>query len=100
VSPVKEVEIIKKARERIADPKRWTTGAFARDKDGNPVPVFDGKAVCWCVSGALAHIAGYSDGYDAEKLLMPGGVAGYNDAHSHAEVLELLDKTIARLEER
>jgi hypothetical protein len=100
MSPVKEVDIIKKARELISDPKRWTKGAGARDKHGDPVPITNPGAVCWCVSGALVHVAGFSDGYDAEKLLLPGGggITGFNDTHEHAEVLELMDKAIARLE--
>lgn len=101
MSPVKEVDIIKKARELLSDPKRWTTGAGARDKHGDPIPVNSPMAVCWCMSGALARIAGYSDAWDAEKLLhpnFPGGITGFNDTHEHADVLELMDKAIARLE--
>lgn len=42
-----------KPSELIADPARWTTGAFARNCNGNHVVHWDGDATCWCGDGAL-----------------------------------------------
>jgi hypothetical protein len=39
--------------ELLSDPKRWTQGALARDKNGEAVSPFSPAAVAWCVLGAL-----------------------------------------------
>lgn len=48
-----ETEILKKAREIIADPIRWTKGAFALDKNKETALPNWNEAVCWCAEGAI-----------------------------------------------
>jgi hypothetical protein len=54
------LEILKAARERIRDPKHWTTKAMARDANGKHIahpmshrPIEWHNAVCWCGTGAI-----------------------------------------------
>lgn len=55
----KPVNDCKTVAELLADPKRWTKGANARDKRGVEVNTHSPNAVCWCSSGATKRI--YSD---------------------------------------
>jgi hypothetical protein len=42
--------------ELISDPKRWTKGAWARDKRGFGVGSCTEEAVCWCSDGAVNKV--------------------------------------------
>lgn len=42
-----------KAHELLSEPEKWTQFAYARDKDGNPIPVTAPEATCFCLLGAL-----------------------------------------------
>lgn len=97
-------EILRAAREKIADPKTWTHGVFARADNGEPVPARSPRAVCWCAEGALRAVANTQpDEYQAWRLLavaayrIGNGLQPYqvNDAGNHADVLDLYDRAIA-----
>jgi hypothetical protein len=103
------VEILRQARELISDPAHWTQGEYARDADGNFAAVYDPAAVCFCSLGAIAKVMNISDP-DAVSLFEPAEILddicfakcgvkayGFNDSHTHAEVLSLFDAAIARL---
>ena len=45
--------ILVQAKARISDPAKRTTGAFARDVEGEKVLAWDKRATCWCTVGAL-----------------------------------------------
>lgn len=110
--PVKALETLRGMRELLASPDSWTRGADARnalgvsDDDYNHEiePAF--VPVCWCISGAAMQVSGLRDGgvftYLAETLSVGDSTAvvDWNDAEgrTHADVLGLLDSTIARLE--
>lgn len=90
------VDIAKGARLLIRDKENWTQHVF---KHGNS----------YCLVGAVHKAAGGWNevGVDTvvevlrETLYRKTGertIARYNDTHTHAEVLELLDTAIARLE--
>ena len=50
------LELLKKARKRIGNKKRWTQRAYALAKWNKPVPVAtDSRAVRWCALGALEY---------------------------------------------
>lgn len=49
-----------KAHELLADPKRWTKWAYARDVNGNGVKPESDDAVCWCIKGAIIKCYGGS----------------------------------------
>lgn len=59
-----------KAYELISDPEKWTTGAMARDKNGDPVATTSGNAVKFCAMGALCAVTpNHMDKEFSEKLL-------------------------------
>lgn len=101
------VQILKDARALIADEKNWTRNAFARDSKGNEVTPDKEDATCFCAIGALSRVVQQPPYYDlpGERLLgdeawISGeiGVAEFNDAHTHEDVLALFDRAIARAE--
>jgi hypothetical protein len=109
------IEVLRAARKRIEDPKRWTRGAFARTKDG--VLLVDPTApdaVCWCAHGAIeAEAKARALGtFPATALVEEAGgghvfqindgslPAGYSERHPrkaparHRLVLATFDKAI------
>lgn len=108
------VEVLKRARERISDPSRWTQAAMARTRGGNLALSDCFDAVCWCAVGAVhkeCSPINFVTEYDSALRSLAEtvrdwrwardpffGVTNFNDTHTHAEVLALFDATIARLE--
>jgi head-tail adaptor len=95
-------DILRVARARIADPKNWTTGTYARDAAGKPVKAWDREATCWCAIGAVHSI---SSSIGAEILLIRAAhdvarkrIVEVNDAGIHADVLTVFDAAIAAAE--
>lgn len=100
------LEVLIKAREIIADPKRWTQGWYAKDCDGVMTDSMNADAVCWCSMGALTKAAHAIDNREAKYLatrvladvidqkFVAYSVLDYNDHHSHEEVLQMFDKAI------
>lgn len=104
------LDVLKAMRALISDPARWTQDAWARDASGRPVMEFDPTAVSFCMAGAWQHIIWAAFPARAEAPLrrdLVTSVAGtlralthmptgeYNDTHSHAEVLAVVDRAIA-----
>jgi len=97
-------DVLVKARELIAEPARWTTGGFARDRRGDSTDWLSPTATCWCAAGAIAAVD-VVPGWRSEAVgalaheagVARGNVGVFNDSHSHAEVIALFDRTIARL---
>lgn len=58
-----------KIRDLLADPSKWTQGAYARDAEGNKIRFRSGRdsAVCWCLQGAVQHC--YDDDEVAWRIL-------------------------------
>jgi len=50
-------QTIERARPLVANMNSWTTGAVARDSDGNGVELFSHLAVRFCAYGALRRAA-------------------------------------------
>ncbi len=104
--PVHALELV---RAMLSDARRWTTDFFARNAGGYSVPVTDKHAVCWCLLGAFlaleqSHSVSEKASERATCLLnqargldpMDEDLGDFNDTHTHAEVLALLDRTIER----
>lgn len=94
--------VLRRMRERLATPERWTQGDFARDALGKGIEERHPAAVCWCLYGARNvetqdHTTrmNVADLIQATAQQLPGE---FNDTHEHAEVLALLDKAIATAE--
>ncbi|MBN7804871.1 hypothetical protein JZX86_05770 [Agrobacterium rosae] len=104
------VQILRDARALIADEKNWTQGDYAKNSFGHSTGVKNENANCFCAIGALAKVQGISPNDDITgasflALEASGGaeklgfiVARFNDDHTHAEVIALFDRAIARAE--
>jgi hypothetical protein len=102
---MKPSELLIAAKALIEDPKHWTTGALARDKDGNVTSSQGEEAVCFCSWGAFNKIEqATNDERAAEaaseylRLAVPDGSrmpAVYNDSHTHEQVMAMWDAAIA-----
>ena len=115
------LEVLKKARTRIATSEHWTQGCFAKDADGRAVTSGSPNAACFCAVGALENASGYPwydggyEGYRAASVALQDTIYGdcppsrvstssnimrWNDAYlrKHEEVLAMFDKAIANLE--
>lgn len=102
-----KLTILKGTRELLSDESRWTQRSYARRADGVGTGVFNSKASCWCLVGAadkvaldLYHVDRLDDVLDSLRAEIGVGesLTRFNDSHSHAEVLALLDRAIARAE--
>ena len=104
------VEIFEEARELISVPERGTQHSVARDNESNSVRFDSPRAVCWCIAGALA-LTSHKNGVKLTgpiasilrevqnilESLEPGTnawIGFFNDTHTHAQALQLLDKAI------
>lgn len=100
------VEVLKAARSLLSEPDRWTQGTYARDADGKAVPPSDPAAVCFCIHGAILHVApSYPDmqtRLEAVKALADSlwvSLVMFNDkrGRTQREVVALFDVAIAGL---
>jgi len=84
------------ARALIADPERWTQGAWARDEEGGPVGTLSPAAVCFCAQGALVHVSrsGHERALEALSVAAGRRPTVVNDFDGHAAVLEMYDRAI------
>lgn len=93
MKPLKQVLI--DARALITPEANWTQTYLARDKYNHPIPPTHPNAACWCMYGALIH-QGLTFGQLSRGI--PGvyefKIGNYNNTHTHAEVLALLDELI------
>lgn len=100
-------QILKDARQLLADPKHWSKGAYARTQYGLlSIAVSSPKAACFCLIGAIKRVGGTEQSDEvyclasiiAPTVVLPNAVdvIDFNDATSttHADVLALLDKAI------
>lgn len=99
-------EILLAARALIEKPHRWMRGAYATDKNGNPIDPRHEGARCFCLQGAILRQcdlgteegrAVYYQAVTAVRRQLPRSstVPGFNDANDHKAVLALLDKEVA-----
>jgi len=108
-----ELELLKVARVKIAKPENWTQGWYARDASGYSVAPADESACKFCALGAILA-CGDDDSFGSAffenaaaslRKNLPvdfarACVMGFNDdpKRTHAEVIDLFDRTIASLE--
>ena len=93
------LEVLTKARELIADPANWTTGLYARNAQGEHTMTTSKDAVCWCSEGAVFRVTpeNWEDAKSALQLINSvagDDIVGFNDSHTHAEVMEVWDKAL------
>ena len=51
------IDFLKATRRLVERPEAWTQDVYARAQDGRPLASHDGWAVCWCLTGAISHVA-------------------------------------------
>lgn len=103
------IQALKKARKLISNPKRWCQFREAQNARGLAVSADDSSAYKFCAAGAILKVAGR----DSEEVLVSAlkalmkstrgvGVATYNDKprRTHAQVLNIFDRAIAKLEKK
>ena len=96
------LEVLVKARGLLAKPESWIQGGLSETAAGDPVPIEDERAVCFCLDGALMVASGVMMVTDAYRAMGFSSVAElwvWNDeeGRTHAEVLARLDEAIAKL---
>lgn len=101
------VDVLKAVRTRLATPERWTQGKNARNGQGEEVEATAKNAVCWCLDGATQVEAGqFSKLYLNTLICLNQACQHINGkrhffdwqdepTRTHAEVLDLIDRTIA-----
>jgi hypothetical protein len=101
----KALLVLKKAREKITDPSKWTKGSFAKTRNGFQAKPESTRACSWCSIGALRSAAfdlninasGIAQNY--LNLSLPYGwinVVSFNDSTTtdHSSVLRMFDDAI------
>jgi hypothetical protein len=95
-------EALREARRLLSDPSRWTQRAPGRDSHGRSVPGRNRGAVCWCLLGAIGKVTDgqgslWQQCYELLDARAGGSTARFNDAATHEQVLEFLDRAIDEL---
>lgn len=108
VSHTTPLAVLKAARDLISEPSGWVQGPFAVNSAGDGVDPHHPSAAAFCAIGATwaAAPAGNTSlsiaaDRELERTLGDGQTANeFSDApeRTHAEVLDLFDRTIARLD--
>lgn len=104
-------EILTETRDLLSDESKWTKGRAAKDVNGESVPVYDERAVCWCLIGGLMKVLadnritneGWDLAYNGARQAIAsaihhstGSVAIWNDEdyRKHSEVISALNNAI------
>ena len=85
-------------RELLSAPERWTQGSFAEDDDRFEVEPRGPFACRWCMWGGWMKCGGRYGDQELREVVAVDDVVGFNDTHTHAEVLALIDGAIAKME--
>lgn len=94
------LSLARRVRELLSEPGRWTQGAEALDARGEPCRPSSTRAVRWCLTGAADREGDIHDRvalYEQMHLCMGMpwiAISAWNDTHTHADVLALLDRVI------
>ena len=98
--------------ELFSDPGRRTTGVDARDDSGRRVDPFAPEAVCFCLLGGAAKVAGattdgdnddgewrYRNLCEALRSALPesarGSLAVFNDMSPHSQVVAVIASALS-----
>jgi hypothetical protein len=89
-------ELLTKTRELIADPKHWRQGS---NIGRGSYCLLEALRATDNTIKMLTDTTAYKILAEETRIALDGtpiGLARYNDTHSHADVIALLDKAIAR----
>lgn len=106
----KAIEILEKAKTLIEDKSRWTTKAFARDRQGKICFYYSPEACQWCAEGAIGKAFTEVDFKDRQERLKVSDLiydvynvayqdmwVEVNDDLGHEAVMKLFDDEIERI---
>lgn len=98
------IVLLKKARDLIANKKRWCQGSLCKTKDDTWTWNVKGKeAAKWCALGAITKYS--CDGSSVRNLAFESlrkfspNISKVNDKDGHKAILELFSKGIKNLKE-
>lgn len=94
------LETLKAVRMKITPKKCWTQGALARNLATNrPVKPNSPKASAWCMEGAIRAVNPNGALMAIKGNHWPVNFCAqvFNDSHTHAEVLAVIDAAIASI---
>jgi hypothetical protein len=103
---VNELEVLRAARKRIDSPEKWCQGTWGYNSCADAPHCLMGAARYEVLQGPRASERDWEIrnfvALRAELLRMGWNASpmAFNDSHTHAEVLSLLDAVIAKLEEQ
>lgn len=98
------LEVLTAARALIAEPEHWCRGTYARDKAGVKVSPRSPDAVSFCLTEAIYRLSRPDYRLRGEifqilsRITSDSAIAGWQDTHTHAEVIGLLDQAIAEFQ--
>lgn len=98
-------DILERAADLIEPEGAWTTEADARDAVGMETGIFDGDASCFCMAGAIWHVAEPGDRWRAMEFVREHlgveEVMDFNDeeGRTQAEVVTALREAAAKARE-
>ncbi len=102
---MKILTILRRARKLLSKPERWGKGQFAVTADGLVCDALGRNATKFCMIGAIVRAnkrddKNSDDAIDLLEFLRQQKLSAWNDAprRTHAQVLRLLDRGIARAE--
>ena len=103
-------QTLKAARDLISDPECWCQGALAETQYRLKSVYWKPDARGWCASGAIARVIHteygslQKDQHEKARNCIDSicgmYLSSFNDTHTHAQVIDLIDKAIQRAEEK
>lgn len=107
MNPENKAEVLStlnKVRDLLTDPAKWTQNTSARNADGHEEIIESPAATCWCLYGAILKVRDpEGPAFGSEVTLdylddsLDMAIGRFNDTHTHAEVIQFLDKSISKL---
>lgn len=96
------IDILRRARHIVSNPKRWNQGSMGRDSRGDPCNEDYSEAVSWCAAGAIWRNRSeaehpdpaFAAAHKAARKLGYTCVTQLNDTTDQPTVLRMFDEAI------
>lgn len=83
-APSSAAYLLEAAARLLTPSDTWTREYYARDENGEDIPEFSERAVCWCATGAIWKVSGYVGNFGPDF-----------DARAVHEAVRFLAKVVA-----
>lgn len=111
-SPPEVLAAFQRLKSLFSTPENWCQESFAIDATGEEVQIYAPEAVRWCLIGGANNVSSSISIYvemlkqlestlrKTPMLSIPEKITldKFNDSSTFPEVIDLIDKTIARIE--